>query len=43
MMAHSEATRAMDRENLLGNLILLIVGGNDAVMPTKRILASSGS
>jgi cytochrome P450 len=29
MMAHSEATRAMDRENLLGNLILLIVGGND--------------
>ncbi|HEX3182831.1 MAG TPA: cytochrome P450 [Beijerinckiaceae bacterium] len=29
MMAHSEATRDMDRENLLGNLILLIVGGND--------------
>ena len=29
MMAHSEATRAMDRENLLGNLVLLIVGGND--------------
>jgi len=29
MMAHSEATRGMDRENLLGNLILLIVGGND--------------
>ncbi|GAC1335355.1 MAG: cytochrome P450 [Beijerinckiaceae bacterium] len=29
MMAHSEATRGMDRENLLGNIILLIVGGND--------------
>jgi cytochrome P450 len=29
MMAHSEATRHMDRANLLGNLILLIVGGND--------------
>src|SRR6476619_2108263 len=29
MMAHSNATRAMDRENLLGNLILLIIGGND--------------
>jgi cytochrome P450 len=29
MLAHSEATRGMDRENLLGNLILLIVGGND--------------
>jgi cytochrome P450 len=29
MMAHSEATRGMDYENLLGNLILLIVGGND--------------
>jgi cytochrome P450 len=29
MMAHAEATRAMDRENLMGNLILLIVGGND--------------
>ena len=29
MMAHSQATRGMDRENLLGNLILLIVGGND--------------
>jgi hypothetical protein len=29
MMAHSEATRSMDRENLMGNLILLIVGGND--------------
>ena len=29
MMAHSDATRYMDRDNLLGNLILLIVGGND--------------
>ncbi len=29
MMAHSDATRAMDRQELLGNLILLIVGGND--------------
>jgi cytochrome P450 len=29
MMAHSDATRHMDRANLLGNLILLIVGGND--------------
>jgi cytochrome P450 len=29
MMAHSDATRTMDRDELLGNLILLIVGGND--------------
>ena len=29
MMAHSEATRDMDPRNFLGNLILLIVGGND--------------
>jgi cytochrome P450 len=29
MLAHSDATRHMDRDNLLGNLILLIVGGND--------------
>ena len=29
LMAHSGATRGMDRDNLLGNLILLIVGGND--------------
>jgi cytochrome P450 len=29
MMAHSDATRQMDRANLLGNIILLIVGGND--------------
>lgn len=29
MMAHSDATRNMDRMEFLGNLILLIVGGND--------------
>ena len=29
MMAHSDATRHMDRANLLGNLLLLIIGGND--------------
>jgi cytochrome P450 len=29
MMAHSEATRHLDPENFLGNIILLIVGGND--------------
>ena len=29
MMAHGEATRNMDERNFLGNLILLIVGGND--------------
>jgi cytochrome P450 len=29
MMAHSDATRHMERAELLGNLILLIVGGND--------------
>jgi cytochrome P450 len=29
MMAHAEATRRMDRANLLGNLLLLIIGGND--------------
>jgi cytochrome P450 len=29
MMAHSDATRHMSRDELLGNLILLIVGGND--------------
>ncbi|HJZ21137.1 MAG TPA: cytochrome P450, partial [Bradyrhizobium sp.] len=28
MMAHAEATRDMDPNNFLGNLILLIVGGN---------------
>jgi cytochrome P450 len=29
MLAHGEATRNMDKMELLGNLILLIVGGND--------------
>ena len=29
MLAHGEATRNMDRKEYLGNLILLIVGGND--------------
>ena len=29
LMAHSDATRHMDRDTWLGNLILLIVGGND--------------
>ncbi len=29
MLAHNEATRNMDRMEFLGNLILLIVGGND--------------
>jgi cytochrome P450 len=29
MMAHGESTRNMDRMEYLGNLILLIVGGND--------------
>jgi cytochrome P450 len=29
MMAHNEATRNMDMQEFLGNLILLIVGGND--------------
>jgi cytochrome P450 len=34
MMAHSPATRDMDPKNLLGNLILLIVGGNDTTRNT---------
>jgi cytochrome P450 len=29
MLAHGDATRNMDRKEFLGNLILLIVGGND--------------
>src|SRR5581483_3404925 len=29
MMAHNDATRSMSPENFLGNLVLLIVGGND--------------
>ena len=34
MMAHAEATRDMDPKNFLGNLILLIVGGNDTTRNT---------
>jgi cytochrome P450 len=38
MMAHSEATRNMDGRNFLGNLVLLIVGGNDT---TRNTLSGS--
>ena len=38
MMAHSDATREMDPNNFLGNLILLIVGGNDT---TRNTLSGS--
>ena len=38
MMAHSGATRDMTPDNLLGNLILLIVGGNDT---TRNSLSGS--
>src|ERR1035437_6877438 len=38
MMAHSEATRDMDPKHFLGNLILLIVGGNDI---TRNTLSGS--
>ena len=38
MMAHSEATRNMEPRNFLGNLTLLIVGGNDT---TRNTLSGS--
>jgi cytochrome P450 len=38
MMAHAEATRDMDPRNFLGNLVLLIVGGNDT---TRNTLSGS--
>ena len=38
MMAHNDATRDMDPKNFLGNLILLIVGGNDT---TRNTLSGS--
>ena len=36
MMAHSDATRHMDGDNLMGNIILLVVGGNDTTRNTMR-------
>lgn len=38
MMGHSEATRGMSPQELLGNLILLIVGGSDTTRHTMSAL-----
>jgi cytochrome P450 len=44
MMAHSPATREMSRANLMGNIIILIVGGNDTTRNsmTASVLALDG-
>ena len=34
MMAHSDAMRHMDPDNLMGNIILLLIGGNDTTRNT---------
>ncbi|MET0971598.1 MAG: cytochrome P450 [Tardiphaga sp.] len=34
MMAHSDATRYMDADTLMGNMLLLIIGGNDTTRNT---------
>jgi cytochrome P450 len=34
MMAHSDATRFMDADTLMGNMLLLIIGGNDTTRNT---------
>ncbi|KQM63427.1 cytochrome [Sphingomonas sp. Leaf17] len=39
MMIHSDAMREMDQMEFLGNLILLIVGGNDTTRNTMSALA----